>query len=44
MQVCPPPIVWIGAALKPGSFVSTMKIEMPLCFLASGSVRAASQM
>jgi hypothetical protein len=29
---------------KPGVDVGTMKIEMPLCFLTLGSVRAASQM
>ena len=31
-----------GTSLKPGESVGTMKIEMPLCLGASGSVRAAS--
>ena len=30
--------------MSPGASVGTMKIEMPWCFGASGSVRAASQM
>jgi len=37
-------IVQMGVHLNPGALVSTMNIEMPLCFFASGSVRAASQM
>ena len=39
-----PPRVWIGVSEKPGDFTSTIKIEMPLCLGASGSVRTASQM
>ena len=35
----PPPSVWIGVAEKPGSLVSTIRIEMPLCLSAAGSVR-----
>jgi len=34
----------IGVQEKPGSAVSTMRMEMPLCRGASGSVRQASQM
>ena len=33
-----------GFQENPGDDVGTMKIEMPLCFLTLGSVRAASQM
>jgi hypothetical protein len=44
MVVVPPPTVWIGDHDKPGSPVSTIRIEIPLCFGASGSVRQASQM
>jgi hypothetical protein len=33
----------IGVHEYPGSVVSTMRIEMPLCNGASGSVRQASQ-
>ena len=29
--------------VMPGVSIGTMIIEMPLCFLASGSVRTASQ-
>ena len=36
--------VWIVEYEKPGVDVGTAKIEMPWCFGASGSVRAASQM
>jgi hypothetical protein len=42
MLVWPSPSTWIGAHEKPGSFVSTISIEMPLCFGAAGSVRQAS--
>jgi len=38
-----PGIVCSGFHEKPGEEVGTMKIEMPLCFFAVGSVRAASQ-
>jgi hypothetical protein len=34
----------VGVQLKPTAEVSTMRIEMPLCRVASGSVRTASQM
>ena len=34
----------INRMLRPGVLVGTRMIEMPLCFGASGSVRAASQM
>jgi hypothetical protein len=34
----------IGVQEKPGSPVSTMRMEMPRCFGAAGSVRQASQM
>ena len=37
-------IVWIFVYENPGSVVGTRKMVMPLCFGASGSVRAASQM
>ena len=43
-MVISPPIVWIGVHEKPGASVGTIRIEMPACFFASGSVRAASQM
>ena len=39
-----PPTVMIFEILKPGALVGTRNIEMPRCFGASGSVRAASQM
>ena len=42
--VWPPPSVWIGVDEKPGSVVSTIRIEMPLCLSAVGFVRQASQM
>jgi hypothetical protein len=29
MVVVPPPTVWMGAHEKPGSFVSTIRIESP---------------
>jgi hypothetical protein len=37
-------IVSIFVKLNPGSVVGTMKIVIPRCLGASGSVRAASQM
>ena len=37
-----PSAVIVGVHENPGSLVSTMRIEMPLCFGASGSVRQAS--
>jgi hypothetical protein len=33
----------IGVQENPGSVVSTMRMEMPLCLGASGAVRHASQ-
>ena len=44
MVVKPPPTVSIGDQLKPGSFVSTIRIEMPSCLRPSVLVRQASQM
>ena len=38
-----PAIVGNGVQLKPGVSTGTMKTDSPLCFGASGSVRAASQ-
>ena len=38
-KVCPPAMVVIGLASMPGVRRSTRKQLMPLCFLASGSVR-----
>ncbi len=37
-------MVCSGCQENPGELVGTMRMEMPLCFLAFGSVRAASQM
>ena len=39
-----PPTVTIGVQENPGDDVGTIRIEIPLCFGASGSVRTASQM
>ena len=39
-----PGIVFSGFHEYPGASVGTMKRVIPLCFLAFGSVRAASQM
>ena len=43
-MVKPLPTISIGVHEKPGSFVSTIRIEMPLCLVCDGSVRQASQM
>ena len=37
-------MVCSGCQENPGDEVGTMKIEIPLCFLVFGSVRAANQM
>ena len=39
-----PAMVCTGVHEKPWPSVGTMIIEMPLCFVASGLVRTASQM
>ena len=41
--VRPPDIVMIGRTEMPGVSIGTMKVEMPRCLGASGSVRQASQ-
>ena len=41
--VRPSPIVHSGRTVMPGVVIGTTNIEMPRCFGASGSVRAASQ-
>ena len=40
----PAAMVMSGVTLKPGAVVGTRNIEMPRCFGALGSVRAANQM